>query len=166
MNVRLHVRRFFRDAASCKRTIFTERLPGVVAHYARQTKRLDELFTHVSFALGGEAGARLLGGQREKEYQERSSVKQLTPREKEILRCLAEGLNDRQIAQRLHISFETERNHMTSIFAKLAVRSRLQAILFAIRRGIVKVPSRCLRSVDSLPACTTRRHQECLASSG
>jgi transposase len=61
VSIRLHVRRFFCDAASCKRTIFTERLPGVIAHYARQTERLDELFTHVSFALGGEAGARLLG---------------------------------------------------------------------------------------------------------
>jgi len=60
VSVRLHVRRFFCDALSCERAIFTERLPGVVGHYARRTKRLDELFTHVSFALGGEAGARLL----------------------------------------------------------------------------------------------------------
>ncbi len=60
VNVRLHVRRFFCDERSCERAIFTERLPGVVAHYARRTERLDELFTHVSFALGGEAGARLL----------------------------------------------------------------------------------------------------------
>jgi transposase len=61
VSVRLHVRRFFCDERSCERAIFTERLPGVVAHYARRTERLDELFTHVSFALGGEAGARLLG---------------------------------------------------------------------------------------------------------
>lgn len=60
VSVRLHVRRFFCDAGSCERAIFTERLPGVVAHYARRTERLDELFTHVSFALGGESGARLL----------------------------------------------------------------------------------------------------------
>lgn len=45
---------------SCERAIFAEWLPGVVAHYARSTERLDGLFTHVSFALGGEAGARLL----------------------------------------------------------------------------------------------------------
>jgi transposase len=60
VSVRLHVRRFFCDADSCERTIFAERLPGVVAHYARRTERLDGLFTHISFALGGEAGARLL----------------------------------------------------------------------------------------------------------
>ena len=82
---------------------------------------------------------RLAGREREKEYRERLGVQQLTPREKEILQALAEGLNDRQIAQRLHISFETERNHMTNIFAKLGVESRLQAILFAVRRGIVDI---------------------------
>ena len=58
----LHVRRFFCDEGSCKRTIFAERLPGLVAHYARRTTRLDGWLTRVSFALGGEAGARLLQG--------------------------------------------------------------------------------------------------------
>jgi transposase len=60
VRVRLHVRRFFCDELSCQRAIFAERLPGVVAHYARRTERLEEVFTHVSFALGGEPGARLL----------------------------------------------------------------------------------------------------------
>jgi transposase len=60
VTLRLRVRRFFCGEPLCKRIIFTERLPGVVAHYARRTSRLDELFTHISFALGGEAGARLL----------------------------------------------------------------------------------------------------------
>jgi hypothetical protein len=45
---------------NCHRTIFAERLPGVATHYARRTGRLDDWFTHISFALGGEAGARLL----------------------------------------------------------------------------------------------------------
>jgi transposase len=61
VTVHLRIRSFFCDQKDCERVIFTERLPGVVAHYARRTERLDELFTHVSFALGGEAGARLLG---------------------------------------------------------------------------------------------------------
>jgi hypothetical protein len=39
--------------------IFAERLPGVATRYARRTERLDGWFTHVSFALGGEAGSRL-----------------------------------------------------------------------------------------------------------
>ncbi len=60
MIVLLHVRRFFCEEGDCDRAIFAERLPGVAAHYGRRTERLDGWFTHVSFALGGEAGSRLL----------------------------------------------------------------------------------------------------------
>ena len=60
VTVRLHVRRFFCDERTCRRVIFAERLPGVATRYARRTERLDGWFTHVSFALGGEAGSRLL----------------------------------------------------------------------------------------------------------
>jgi hypothetical protein len=48
------------SAAGRCRAIFAERLPGLAAHYARRTERLDGWFRHVSFALGGEAGSRLL----------------------------------------------------------------------------------------------------------
>ena len=60
VTVHLRVRRFFCDKGTCHRAIFAERLPGVAAHYGRRTERLHEWFTHVSFALGGEAGSRLL----------------------------------------------------------------------------------------------------------
>jgi transposase len=60
VRVRLHTRRFFCDTPSCVRCIFTERLPGVVVPYGRRTDRLNAWFTHIGFALGGEAGARLL----------------------------------------------------------------------------------------------------------
>jgi len=64
VRLRLHARRFFCDAPACPRRIFTERLPGVVAPYARCTDRLAAWLTRVAFALGGEPGARLLGHQR------------------------------------------------------------------------------------------------------
>ena len=60
MRLRLHVRRFFCENPACERQIFTERLPGVVAAYRRRTVRLNAWLTHIGFALGGEAGARLL----------------------------------------------------------------------------------------------------------
>jgi transposase len=60
VTIRLRVRRFFCEEANCHRAIFAEPLPGLAAHYARRTERLDGWFTHVSFALGGEPGARLL----------------------------------------------------------------------------------------------------------
>jgi transposase len=58
----LHVRRFFCTNAECVRQIFTERLPTVVAPYARCTTRLTDVFTLIGFALGGEAGKRLVAG--------------------------------------------------------------------------------------------------------
>jgi transposase len=55
----LHVRKFFCRSVRCSRRIFTERLPDVVAPYARATTRLVEVLRLLAFALGGEAGARL-----------------------------------------------------------------------------------------------------------
>jgi len=60
VTVHLRVRRFFCDEEACDRASFAERLPGLAAHYSRRTERLDDWLTHISFALGGEAGARLL----------------------------------------------------------------------------------------------------------
>ena len=56
----LHVRRFFCDRPDGSRHIFTERIPGVVAPHARRTHRLAAWVHAVGFALGGNAGARLL----------------------------------------------------------------------------------------------------------
>ncbi len=60
MRLVLHVRKFFCDTPACERQIFTERLPSVVATYGRRTLRLETWLTTIGFALGGEAGARLL----------------------------------------------------------------------------------------------------------
>jgi transposase len=56
----LTVRKFFCDVDACRRRIFTERLPGVVAPYARRTTRLTDILRLLAFALGGEAGARIV----------------------------------------------------------------------------------------------------------
>jgi transposase len=57
---RLYTRRWFCRHPACSRSIFTERLPDVVDAYARRTSRLAEVVEAVAFALGGEAGHRLL----------------------------------------------------------------------------------------------------------
>src|SRR5215472_9097080 len=62
VRLELHVRRFFCTNSECVRQIFTERLPTVVAPYARRTMRLTDVFTLIGFALGGEAGRRLVAG--------------------------------------------------------------------------------------------------------
>jgi hypothetical protein len=50
VRLQLHVRRFFCSHSECARQIFTERLPSVVAPYARRTTRLTEVFTLIGFA--------------------------------------------------------------------------------------------------------------------
>jgi hypothetical protein len=53
IRLRLQVRKFFCPNSECQRRIFCERLPGVVAHYAHRTDRLNEAFSSIGFALGG-----------------------------------------------------------------------------------------------------------------
>ena len=82
---------------------------------------------------------RFAGSHREQEQEARQGIAQLTPREKEVLEALAEGLDGKDIAQRLGISTVTERNHVASILAKLGVHSRLQALIFAAKHGVVDI---------------------------
>jgi DNA-binding NarL/FixJ family response regulator len=82
---------------------------------------------------------RFAGIERRQEYEARQVIASLTPREREVLQALAEGLDSEAIAQKLHISVRTERNHMSSILAKLGVHSQLQALVFAVRHGLVEV---------------------------
>lgn len=62
VRLELNMRRFFCINQECARQIFTERLPTMVAPYARRTTRLTDVFTLIGFALGGEAGQRLVKG--------------------------------------------------------------------------------------------------------
>jgi DNA-binding NarL/FixJ family response regulator len=62
----------------------------------------------------------------------------LTARELDILRLVARGLSNAEIAQRVFISEKTVRNHLTSIFGKLNVDSRAKAIVLARDGGLVR----------------------------
>jgi PAS domain S-box-containing protein len=77
--------------------------------------------------------------QRDREHVDRRAIELLSPREREVLKALAEGLDSQAIADRLHITLRTERNHVTNILAKLGVHSQLQAVLFGLRYGIVEI---------------------------
>jgi len=64
---------------------------------------------------------------------------QLTARELEVLGLMAEGLGGTEIAGSLGISTNTVRTHIQSILTKLQVHSRLEAVAFALRRGLVQL---------------------------
>ena len=63
----------------------------------------------------------------------------LSPREKEILAALAEGLTNRDIADRFGLSEITVKHHLRSIFDKCGVSNRLELALFALRRGLARL---------------------------
>jgi DNA-binding NarL/FixJ family response regulator len=64
---------------------------------------------------------------------------ELTAREMEVLQAIAGGLSNKEIAGKLTISEKTVKNHINNIFSKLHLFDRTQAMLFAIRKGLVKI---------------------------
>jgi DNA-binding NarL/FixJ family response regulator len=71
--------------------------------------------------------------------EERAASPTLTPREVEVMRLVAAGRRDKEIAVALAISSQTARVHMKNIFAKLGVSDRTEAMSVAIRRGIIHI---------------------------
>lgn len=63
----------------------------------------------------------------------------LTNREIEILKLLANGMANKQIAYRLKISEKTVRNHVSNTYEKLGIYDRSQAVLYAVKKGLVEV---------------------------
>jgi DNA-binding NarL/FixJ family response regulator len=61
----------------------------------------------------------------------------LTPRESEVLRQLAAGMRNKEIAQELDISYETVKEHVQHILRKIGVGNRTQAAIWAVRKGLV-----------------------------
>lgn len=63
----------------------------------------------------------------------------LSARELEVLRSVAAGLSDKQVAGRLGISPKTVRNHMSQIFSKLQAGNRVEAVINGLKRGLLNV---------------------------
>lgn len=84
---------------------------------------------------------RALAAARDQAWHARVLDESITAREREVLQLLADGLDNRAIATRLGISPQTVRTHIGNLLAKLAVSSRLEAVVKAVRLGLVEPPS-------------------------
>ena len=70
------------------------------------------------------------------------SPPRVTARELEVLKLVAQGLNNRQIGRRLFISENTVKNHVRNILEKLQLHSRIDAVMYAVREKLFDVPER------------------------
>ena len=82
---------------------------------------------------------RQAGERRARDRAAEAAIGRLTPRELEVLAALADGLSDKEIADRLQVRLETVRTHMVNLLAKLGVDTRLQALVVGLRHGLVEV---------------------------
>jgi NarL family two-component system response regulator LiaR len=108
--------------------------------YLPKTAGVDQVVDSVRAAARGEsvlqpaATARLL---RELRRPIADPLAQLTPRETDVLKGLARGLSNREIARALTVSEETVKSHVSSVLAKLGLADRTQAAIFALQHRLV-----------------------------
>jgi DNA-binding NarL/FixJ family response regulator len=74
-----------------------------------------------------------------KEEEKKDRSKQLTPREQEVLKGIAEGLTNQQIADDLNVSIKTVQTHRGNIMEKLNLHDRVELVKYAIRAGLVQL---------------------------
>ncbi|RJQ39618.1 MAG: DNA-binding response regulator [Dehalococcoidia bacterium] len=125
----------------------SEMLEVGVSGYVVKTTTSRELISAIRTVHQGDVYlypsiARMLVGdylQRVKSGEEKTSYDGLTPREREILRYIAEDLQNREIARRLGISVRTVQTHRTNLMEKLGAHDRTQLVKYAIQKGIIKL---------------------------
>ena len=91
-------------------------------------------------ALSAELAASMLGEVRDLVRREEAGAEPIiSKREEEVLQLIADGLSTTEVAAKLYISVKTVKNHLASIYQKLDTRDRTQAVLQAVRMGIVRL---------------------------
>jgi two-component system nitrate/nitrite response regulator NarL len=134
--------------ANANREAFARVVEAGAAGVLHKTVRIQQVVDGARTLLSGKslfsAGEviellQLAEQSRERDRDTHRYVERLTPRELEVLRALADGLSDKEMSESLHVGVGTVRNHLVSIFGKLGVNSRLQALVFALRHGLVEI---------------------------
>ena len=114
---------------------------GAIGYLLKDTSS-DDLCNAIKAAAAGQvqieprAMARLM-----REVRAPDNPEPLTERETDVLRLLAQGQSNKEIAHNLSVSEKTVKSHVSSILRKLDVPSRTQAALYAVRQGLVSIHS-------------------------
>jgi two-component system NarL family response regulator len=74
-----------------------------------------------------------------REDRQQVPVPRLTDRELEVLRLVARGLNNKDVAKQLYISENTVKNHVRNILEKLQLHSRMEAVVYAVREKLLEI---------------------------
>jgi len=112
--------------------------------YVLKDMRMDRLAEVIQKAARGEVvlhpriAARVLENLREDSRRNPQLFNELTERELEVLRMIASGLTNNQIAEKLSLSEHTVKGHVRNIFSKLQLVDRTQAVVFAWQTGLVR----------------------------
>ncbi|HUG16090.1 MAG TPA: response regulator transcription factor, partial [Thermomicrobiales bacterium] len=124
-------------AAYCTKDVDPAHIVGLIRRVSRGEYLINENVLSHPFVA-----SRVLDQFRELariDQQSESVFSPLTPREVEILDCVARGNSNKEIASLLGISDQTVKNHITSILRKLQVNDRTQAVIYALRHGWIKL---------------------------
>ena len=121
-------------------TVFAAMCAGARGYILKGSGKAEVLHT-IEAVAGGSAvfgpaiAGRLVNFFQEGALEEKQPFPELTPREREVLELIANGVSNQDIADRLHISPRTVGNHISNIFGKLQVSDRAQAIVKARQAG-------------------------------
>jgi two-component system response regulator DegU len=120
--------RAVRQAASGEATVSPEVAAAMLAEAHRPEEAAPAAGTGASRADAGPSG-----------IAARPSENVISRREEEVLQLIAEGASTTEVAERLYISVKTVKNHLASVYQKLDSRDRTQAVLRAVRMGIIRL---------------------------
>ena len=117
--------------------------------YLLKDSSIDEVAQAVRVVADGQSlispsmAIKLLDEFKQMSRSDRNTVPtpRLTERELEVLRLVAKGLNNREIAKQLFISENTVKNHVRNILEKLQLHSRMEAVMYAVREKLLDIPT-------------------------
>jgi len=121
------------------REVFDRALKAGAVGYVTKDSSISEVVEAIRIAANGDRrmSPRLAEALLHEAHRDTDGI--ISAREEEVLQLVADGLGTNEIAESLFISHRTVKNHLASIYEKLDARDRTQAVLMAVKMGIVKL---------------------------